>query len=83
MSKAKELFELHKKILDSTRILPESEGLYSKYTKLSEIEQEELTSYILEEYDLLALETIVEQLLDYDVEGCLGVELREKFHVLI
>lgn len=52
MSKAKELFEFHKRILKSTRLLPGSETLYLRYIELSEIEEEEFVELILREYDL-------------------------------
>lgn len=49
MSKAQELYELHKKINVSKYIMPESENLYLKYVELTEVEEQELIDLLIQE----------------------------------
>lgn len=50
MSKARELYKLHKKINASKYILPESENIYLKYVELTESEEQELIDILIGEY---------------------------------
>lgn len=52
MSRAKELFDLHERILESMYETEESKNIYKKYIELSEKDEEELVSIILDEYEI-------------------------------